>query len=202
MSIRVLVAEDYRSMRLALRGFLERRADMEIVEEAVDGQEAVQLCLRLRPDVVTMDVHMPGVNGIQATGQISRLLPQVAVLAISSETELWGVQQMFAAGASGYILKDFLYEDLEVAVRTLACGGAFLGHAVIDRVLAHATNHKNPLAQKETAVLRALARGRSREQIALDLHLTPNTLRQVLRRVGQKAGMAAIERLVNAGETE
>jgi DNA-binding NarL/FixJ family response regulator len=202
MSIKVLIAEDYPSMRHALRRFLEANADMEIVGEAVDGQEAVRQCLRSKPEVVTMDIRMPGVDGVQATWQISRLMPQVAVLAVSGEAELWCVQEMFAAGASGYILKDFLYEDLEAAIRTLVCRGAFLGHLVIDKVLAHGINDKNPWAQREMAVLRCLAQGRSREQIALDLHLTPDTVRQTLRSIGQNASTSAIRRLVSPTETE
>jgi len=112
------------------------------------------------------------------------------------------VNEMFAAGASGYILKDFLDEDLEIALRTVACGGAFIGRLVIDKVLAHRNKDRNPLAPRETAVLRGLAQGWSREQIALHLHLTPGTLRHILRCLGQNASMSAIARLVSPPETE
>ncbi len=157
MSIRVLIAEDYQPIRLALRHVLETNADMEIVGEAADGREAVRQCLQSNPDVVTMDIRMPSMDGIQATGQISRLLPQVAVLAVSSETELRVVQEMFAAGAAGYILKDFLCEELEAAVRTLACGHVFLGQRVIDEVLTYGIDQANALASGAAAVLRSLA---------------------------------------------
>jgi len=189
-------------MMLALRRLLETNADMEIVGEAPDGQEAVRQCLQSKPDVVTMDVRMPGVDGIQATWQISRLMPHVAILAVSGEAELWCVHEMFAAGASGYILKDFLSEDLEAAICVMACGRAFLGHLIIDKVLAHVTNERNPSAQREAAVLRGVAQGRSREQIALDLRLTLDTIRQILRSIGQNASTSAIGCLVNHMETE
>ncbi len=202
MSIRVLIAENYLPLRRALRYFLERSAGMEVVGEAADGQEAVRQCMQFKPDVVTMDVQMPGVDGIQAAGQISRLMPQVAILAISGEAALWSVDEMFAAGASGYILKEFLEEDLETALRTVACGRAFLGRMVIDKVLAHRNKDRNPVSQQETAVLRGLAQGWSREQIALYLHLAPSTLRQTLRSLCQSASTCAIARLVSHEEFE
>ena len=202
MSIRILVAENYPPLRRALRCFLKRNADMEVVGEAADGHEAVRQCLQSRPDVVTMDVRMPGVDGIQAAGQISTLMPQVAILAVSGEATLWSVDEMFVAGASGYILKEFLDEDLEPALRTLACGGAFLGRLVIDKVLAHRNNDRNPLSQREAAVLRDLAQGWSREQIARHLHLTPGILGQMLHSLRQNASTSAIARLVNHEESE
>ncbi len=202
MSVRVLLAEDNPPMRYTLRRCLETNADMEIVGEAADGQEAVRQCLQSKPDVVTMDVRMPGMDGIQATGQISRLMPQVAILAVSGEAELWCVHEMFAAGASGYILKDFLSEDLEAAIRAMACGRAFLGHLIIDKILAHVTNERNPSAPREAAVIRGVARGRSREQIALDLRLTLGTIQQTLRSLAHNASTPIIGRLVNHRETE
>ncbi len=192
MSIRVLIAEDYPPMRYTLRRFLRTSADIEIVGEAADGQEAVRQSLQSKPDIVTMDVRMPGMDGIQATAQISRLMPRVAVLAVSAETELWCVDQMFAAGASGYVLKDFLSEDLEAAIRAMACGRAFLGHLIIDKLLAHVTNKKNPSAPREAAVLRGVAQGRSQEQTALDVSLTLDAIRQTLRSIGRNANTSAI----------
>ncbi len=202
MSIRVLIAEDYPPMRYALRRFLKTNADMEIGGDVADGQEAVRQCLRSKPDVVTMDVRMPGMDGIQATGQISRLMPQVAILAVSGEAQLWCVHEMFAAGASGYILKDFLSEDLEAAIYAVACGRAFLGHLIIDKLLAQVTDQRNPSAPRETAVLRGVAQGRSREQIALDVSLTLDAIRQTLRSIGRNANTSAIGCLVNRMETE
>jgi two-component system response regulator NreC len=189
-------------MRLVLRRFLEEHEDMEVVGEAADGKEAVQQCLTSRPDVVTMDVRMPGVDGIQATWQISRLMSKVAVLALSGEAGLWCVHEMFTAGASGYVLKDFVYEDLEPAIRALACGRAFLGHQVIDKLLAHVMDDRNPLAPREAAVLQRLAQGRSHEQIAADLRLPPDTIRQTLRAISQNACTPVIESLINRTEAE
>jgi len=197
MSIRLLIADDYASMRCALRHFLEGNTDMQIVGEAANGQEAVQQCLRLKPDAVTMDVRMPLVDGVQATSKISRLMPHMAVLAVSSEADLWSVHKMFAAGASGYILKDFLLEDLEPAIRTVAAGHTFLGQLIIDKVLAHAIHGRSPLAHDQTAVLRGLAQGRSPEQTALDLHFPVDMVRQTLRSIARSASIPAIECLIN-----
>lgn len=202
MSIKVLIADDYPPMRAALRRFLGNIDDIASVGEAVNGQEAVQHCLQLKPDVVTMDIGMPGVDGIEATAQISRLMPQVAVLAVSGEPELWCVHQMFAAGAVGYVLKEFLCEDLETAIRALTGGRAFLGHLVIDKVLAHATGQRNSPAPGEMAVLRELAEGKSREQIALNLCLTPDAVRQTLRSIRHNACTSAIGCLVNRLQPE
>lgn len=202
MSIKVLIADDYPAMRAALRRFLEDIDDITVVGEAANGQEVVQYCLQLKPDVVTMDVRMPAVDGVEATSQINRLMPQVAVLAVSAEAELWCVHRMFAAGASGYVLKEFVCEDLEAAIRALAGGRAFLGHLVIDKVLAHATGKRNPLARREATVLRELAEGKSHEQIARDLCLTADAVRQTLRSIRHNASTSAVACLVNRHQPE
>jgi DNA-binding NarL/FixJ family response regulator len=174
---------------------------MEVVGEAADGQEVVRQCLLSKPDVVTMDVRMPGADGVQAAGQISRLLPRVAILAVSDEATLWGVDEMFAAGASGYILEGVSGRRSETALRTVACGGAFIGRLVIDKVLAHRTRIETLVAARDGGSWRP-GRKAEPEQIALHLHLTPGILRQILRCLGQNASTSAISRLVSPRETE
>jgi DNA-binding NarL/FixJ family response regulator len=112
MGIRVIIADDYPGIRRVLRDLLKSHSDIKIIGEAKDGKDAVECCLELMPDVAILDVHMPGLNGIEAALQIVRQLPRVKVLALSGYPDLNYVRRMLTAGASGYVLKDFMLEEL------------------------------------------------------------------------------------------
>ena len=123
MTIRVLLADDHEMLRENVREFLAGQDGMEVVGEAVDGESALEQARRLQPDVVVMDISMPGVGGgVAATRQIRAELPEVQVVALSLHSERVYVQAMLDAGASGYVVKDSIVRDLVPAIRSIAAG--------------------------------------------------------------------------------
>ena len=123
--MRIVLADDHEAYRHHLRAALEREPDITVVGEAADGREAIDLARRLAPDIVIIDVMMPGINGIEATRQIVAAYPSVKVLALSLHDDKQFVEVMRAAGASGYALKDEGADALVRALRTVAAGGTY-----------------------------------------------------------------------------
>ena len=126
MSIRILLADDHKIMRDGLRSLLEKKPDMEVVGEAEDGRKTVQLARRLKPDVVIMDVSMPDMNGMEATRRIIAQLSGIKVVALSVHSDRRFVAGMLSAGASGYLLKDCAFEELENAIRAVVVDRTYL----------------------------------------------------------------------------
>jgi DNA-binding NarL/FixJ family response regulator len=131
---RILLADDQALTREGIRRLLDAEGDMEVVAEAASGQEALDLAQRTHPDVVIMDISMPELNGIQATQIIRRLFPEIQVVVQSGHSSNAYVHAMFNAGASAYVLKDFLSEDLLCAIRSVVAGKPYLGTRIRDRV--------------------------------------------------------------------
>jgi two-component system, NarL family, response regulator LiaR len=179
MNIRILIADDHAMVREGLRAFLALSEDLETVGEAVDGGQAVDLAHRLRPDLVLMDLLMPGVDGISATAAIRRELPAVEVLALSGYLEDHLVADALHAGAVGYLLKDTDAEELHRTVRAAAAGQVQLSPAVAARLVrdAHLPASPPQLTRREEEVLALLARGRANGQIARELHIAPQTVK-------------------------
>lgn len=202
MSIRIAIVDDHPYLRKTLRLLLERNPDMEVVGEAANGEEAVRCCRERMPDLVTVDVHMPVMDGPEATRQIRSQFPSIKALAISSDSQELFVKRMLEAGASGYVLKDFLYEELTLAVRAIARGGAFLGRSVAEELLPALHDVEIPLAEGELAVLRCLVQGKDKNQIGQHLALTPESLERTLRSARDKAAGSAIGELVNRTRVE
>ena len=119
MSIRIILADDHQIMRDGLRGLLEQQAGIEVVAEAEDGHAAVNLTRKLQPDVVVMDIAMPGLNGIDAARRIKAEMPEVKIIALSMHADRRFVAGMFGVGASGYLLKDCSHDELIHAIRQL-----------------------------------------------------------------------------------
>lgn len=134
MTTRILLADDHALTREGIRRLLSTQGDVEVVAEAASGQEALDLMREARPDVVVMDISMPNLNGIQATQLIRRRFPHVQVVAQSGHAENAFVHAMFNAGASAYVLKAFLAEDLLSAIRSVVAGKPYLGTQVRDQV--------------------------------------------------------------------
>jgi two-component system, NarL family, response regulator LiaR len=191
MNIRLLIADDHAMVRQGLRAFLGLSEDLETVGEAVDGRQAVEQAHRLRPDLVLMDLLMPGVDGISATAAIRRDLPGVEVLALSGYLEDHLIADALHAGAVGYLLKDTDAEELQRAVRAAAAGQVQLSPAVAARLVrdVHIPGSAPQLTRREEEVLALLARGRANGQIARELHIAPQTVKTHVSNILTKLGL-------------
>lgn len=208
MPIRVLLADDHAIIRDALRVTVGSRGDITLVGEASNGREAVELASTVAPDVIVMDIAMPGMNGIEATRQIVAANPSMKVLALSMHADPRFVSEMLRAGARGYVLKDSPIEELELAIRTVAGGRAYLGRGPADAVLDDYVRHlEGPVAAgqpaggkalspRERQCLRLLAEGHSTKQIAAELSLSPKTVETHRRQIMEKTGIFSLAGLI------
>jgi NarL family two-component system response regulator LiaR len=179
MTIRVLITDDHKVVRRGLRGFLELDPELEIVGEASNGEEAVVMSRRLEPDVVLMDLLMPGMDGIEATRQISRDLPEVEVVALTSVLEDASVTGAIKAGAIGYLLKTTDGHELREAIKAAAAGQVRLAPEAAARLMHEVRVPESPeaLTERETEVLELIARGKANKQIARELFIGEATVK-------------------------
>lgn len=184
MSIRIVLADDHVILRHGLGQGLRQEAGMDIVGEAGDGRTTVQMAKELRPDVVVMDISMPGLNGIEATREIQRDVPGVKVVGLSMHSAKRYVAEMFRAGACGYLLKECDFVEVVQAIRAVADGKTYVSPSVGNFVLndlmypeqGGASNAFSLLTQREREVLQLLAEGKTTKQIALCLYISPKTV--------------------------
>jgi DNA-binding NarL/FixJ family response regulator len=181
--IRVFLADDHDLVRAGIRSLLQTINDVEVIGEAADGREAIRLLQELRPDVVLMDVMMPGLNGLEATERIVKEHPSVRVIILSMNAAEEFVLQAIRAGASGYLLKNAKTAELEQALRSVAAGQTYLspavsGHVIEDskRRMAADESAKNPLTPRQREVLQLVAEGNSTKQIAKKLGISVKTV--------------------------
>jgi NarL family two-component system response regulator LiaR len=177
--IRILIADDHSVVRQGLRTFLDLDSALEVVGEAADGAEAVRLAHRLRPDLVLMDLVMPQLDGIRATEQIRRELPDTQVVVLTSMLEDESVVAAVRAGAVGYLLKDTRGSELRQAIKAAAAGQVQMPGAVAAR-LVHtvvAPQRQDALSDREIAVMRLLACGFANKQIGRDLGIAEKTVK-------------------------
>src|SRR6476646_6166483 len=198
--IRILLADDHAVVRQGFKMILSAHADMEIVGEAGNGREAVQLAEELRPDVVVMDVAMPELNGIEATRRVTEAVPHSRILALSMHKDSVYVREILRAGARGYLLKDAPAGDLVSAIRALASGEGYLSPAVSNAVLddyrKHVTNPIDLLSSREREVLQMLAEGKTNKEIAVILNLSVYTVDAHRGRIMEKLNLHSINELV------
>ncbi len=173
--IRVLLVDDHSLVRRGFRRMLEDEADMEVIGEAGDGEEAIKIAKELRPQVVVMDCALPGMNGLQATRQIMESSPETAVLMLSMHTESTWVRQAIEAGAKGYVLKDALDLELGSAIRKVAAGETVFDPKVEQRA-ALKGERSAALTPRELEVLQMIVDGKSNKEIATALDLSANTV--------------------------
>ena len=171
-TLRVYLADDHPVVRNGLRGLIGSQPDMTVVGEAPDGEAAVREVPALRPDVVVMDVSMPGLGGVDATRRLRRLCPEVRVVALSAHEDRGYRQQMLDAGASGFVLKRAATEELVRAIRCAAAGEAYVAPPSPEKVVVEPrrTNGRVPirgdLCAMEAEVLRLVAQGHMKREIA------------------------------------
>ena len=198
--IRILLADDHAVVRQGFKMILDAQADMEIVGQAANGRQAVDLAEQLRPDVVVMDVSMPELNGIEATRRLASSLPHARVIALSMHKDSVYVREILRAGARGYLLKDSGAADLVAAIRAVASGESYLSPAVSNAVLddyrRHATNPIDLLTSREREVLQLLAEGKTNKEIAGVLNLSVYTVEAHRGRIMEKLNLHSIGELV------
>ena len=144
MKSRILIAEDHNLLRQGLRSLVGALPDFEVIGECRDGKEAVRLALAMTPDVILMDLSMPGMNGIEATSQIKRRVPNIRVVALTSYKTDEYVREALRAGADGYILKDASYDELVMALRSVVGGKKFLSPDVSGHLVDNYLNGNRP----------------------------------------------------------
>jgi two-component system response regulator NreC len=198
--IRILLADDHALVRQGFRMILSAQPDMEIVGEAGNGREAVELAEKLQPDVVVMDVTMPELNGIEATRRLVSSSRRARVLALSMHKDSVYVREILRAGARGYLLKDSVDADLLAAVRAVAKGEGYLSPGVSDAVLTdyrrHVTDPLDLLTSREREVLQMIAEGKTNKEIATSLNLSVYTVEAHRGRIMEKLNLHSTSELV------
>lgn len=197
--IRILLTDDHGVVRQGLRSLIERHDDMEVVAEAENGRKAIELAGELMPDIVIMDISMPGLNGVGATSQIVSALPQTKVIALSMHSERQFVANMLKAGISGYILKECLFDDLFQAVTIVAGGGTYLSPKITEIVvgdyvqcLASDQKPQETMSEREKEVLQLLAEGKTTKQMAAGLHVSFKTIEANRRQIMEKLNLYSV----------
>lgn len=177
---RVLLADDHTVVRKGFTLILSGQPDLEVVGEARNGREAVELAEKLQPDVVVIDVSMPELNGIEATRRIGECCTRTRVLALSMHRDAVYVREILRAGARGYLVKDADDDAFVDAVRAVARGEGYISPAVSEAVLSdfrrHVTNPVDLLSTREREVLQMIAEGKTNKEIANILHLSVYTV--------------------------
>ena len=203
MSIRILLADDHRIMREGLRSVLEKELDMEVIAEAKDGRMTVKLAEKLSPDVIVMDITMPGLNGMDATREILSMVSDVKVVALSMHSDEQFVAGMLNAGASGYLLKDCAFEELCRAIRAVVANETYLSPGIAGivvkeyrRGLSRTEFSLSPgLTAREREVVQLVTEGKSSKEIASLLHVSVRTVESHRHQIMDKLDIHTIAEL-------
>jgi len=203
MNIKILLADDHKLLRQGLRSLIEEQPDMDVIAEAEDGRSIIKLAAKLRPDIVVMDISMPGLNGIEATRQITAKDAGVKVLALSMHADRLFIVEMLAAGASGYLLKDCAFEDLIRAIHVLVEGRTYLSPKISDMVVNDYARRipktklsgLSILTAREREALQLMAEGRSTREIAGILRLSVKTVETYRQQIMDKLDIHNIAEL-------
>ena len=199
--IRLLLIDDQRLMRDGLRTILELEEDFEIVGEAADGQAGLDAYAALEPDVVLMDIRMPGMDGVEATRRMVERWPEARVIILTTFDDDEYIFEGLRVGALGYLLKDVSGDELAQAIRKVAAGGALIEPSVARKVLAEFARLEtasrplneglaDPLSERELEVLQLLGQGLSNKQIAAELYLAEGTIKNYVSNILDKLGVS------------
>ena len=191
MTIRVLLVDDHSVVRQGLRMFLDLDPELEVIGEAGNGSEGVRLARELQPDVVLMDMLMPVMDGVTATGLIRQELPDIEVIALTSVLDDSSVFGAVRAGAIGYLLKDTEADELNRAIKAAAAGQVQLSPAAAARLVREVRTPENPetLTDRENDVLKLIARGMSNKEIARELGIGEKTVKTHVSNILGKMGV-------------
>jgi DNA-binding NarL/FixJ family response regulator len=203
MSIKVLLVDDHAIIREGLRSLIEKQPGLEVIADTDDGRKALDLVQKLLPNIVIMDITMPGLNGIEATRQITAEFPEVKVIALSIHSKRRFVADMLSAGATGYILKECLFDELVQAIKAVAAGGRYLSPRITDvvvsdyvkRLSATTESPFEALKTREREVLQLVAEGKSTKQISLELHVSTKTIEANRRQIMEKLNIHSVAEL-------
>lgn len=201
--IQVLIADDHGIIRAGLRSLLAQFEDLQVVGEASNGWEAVELTRKLRPHVVLMDISMPGLRGIEATAEISQRMPETRVLALTVHDRPEYFFAILKAGGSGYVLKESEPEELITAIRAVHRGDVYLSPGMARSVCndfiehaGHLSDLYESLSLREREVFQLVAEGKTTREIAEILHLSPKTVEKHRSNVMRKLGLQNMTELM------
>jgi len=197
--LRILLADDHVTVRHGLKLLIDGEPDMKVVAEAGDGQSAVQCTLEVHPDVIVMDISMPGMNGLVATRKLKQLQPNAVIVTLTRHADDAYLQELLRAGVSGYVLKQSAPAELLKAIRVTAAGGQYLDATLSSRVAARflassgqkGSKASGTLSDRETEVLRRIASGYSNKEIAARLSLSVKTVEAHKANAMRKLGLGS-----------
>ncbi|MGH8506882.1 MAG: UvrY/SirA/GacA family response regulator transcription factor [Stenotrophobium sp.] len=194
--IRIMLVDDHRLVRAGLRRFLMDVPDMEIIAEACTGEQALEFARVKSPNVILMDINMPGIGGLESTRRIKLRQPEVKIIVVSMHLEEPYPSRMLAAGASGYISKDSGSDEVVAAIRRVVAGGHYVAPEVAGNLaasLVKGAGNASPfeqLSQRETQVMLMVTQGYSTQNISEHLHLSPKTVSTYRYRLFEKLGIS------------
>ena len=201
--MRILIADDHGIVRQGLKSLIEHQSDMEVIAEAEDGRVAIELAKELCPDVVVMDISMPTLNGMEATRLILKEHKDIKVIALSMHSDKHIVREALEAGASAYVLKSYLFDDLIRALETVAKGRLYLSpritNVVIDDYIRKSrkseSTAKPKLTSRERQIAQLVAEGKTIKEIARILHISSKTADANRRQIMSKLNMSSVAEL-------
>ena len=204
MSISILLVDDHALFRQGLQLLLETQLDFHVVGLAADGSEALIAARQLKPDIIVLDMLMPGMNGLETLRQIQQIVPQSRVIILSMSDEEGFLHSALHEGARGYILKDTSAEDLLLAVRSVLAGKTYLSPSLLERVIQsylrnplHIESGSSVLTSREQQVLQLSAGGSSGPEIARELSISPRTVETHRANLMHKLGLHSQAELIN-----
>lgn len=186
--IKILVVDDHAVMRMGLSSILNANKGLCVVREAEDGRSAIAMTSKLMPDVILMDIMMPGMDGAEATAQIRKNFPDIKILIFTNYDAIDGIAHALAAGANGAILKNIDYKDLVSTIRTIAKGGRIIAPE-IQRSIRESPPVEE-LSERQLSILRSIIRGLTDADIALEHNMTANGVRDAITKIYTKLGAA------------
>ena len=203
MNIRIILADNHTILRKGIRSLLEKEQGLEVVGEAEDGRDAVEMAKKLQPDIVLMDISMPHMNGVEATRHITSTMPACKVIALSMYSGKKFVMEMLRVDASGFLVKDCVQQELVTAIRTVAKNKVYLSPSIADLVVAESIRQNVPsgtagsadLTPRERETLQLIAEGSSSKKIAAKLRVSVKTVETYRQNVMEKLGIHSIAEL-------